>query len=189
MNGHGNLPPLKGFPRSREAGEEAFSLVEISLALGLVAFCLVALLALFQAGLQQGRRSLDQTRAAHILEAILEDYRGAARNPRGGVYSQPTPAPASARFQLPAPGPGEEAREDTIRVDDSASVVRSAQGGDYVAHYRIEPPPAEVGAYGPGRIRVEVAWPAVAEFTGAGRDLRLGKAQGYVEATLEVNHD
>jgi type II secretory pathway pseudopilin PulG len=49
---------------------KAFTLVEVVLSLGLVAFALVSLLAFFPAGLSSNRGSADDTRAAQLARAI-----------------------------------------------------------------------------------------------------------------------
>jgi uncharacterized protein (TIGR02598 family) len=49
----------------------AFSLVEVVLALGVVAFAIVAILGVFPAGLNTGRSAQNETRAAQIAQDIL----------------------------------------------------------------------------------------------------------------------
>jgi type II secretory pathway pseudopilin PulG len=50
---------------------DAFSLVEVVLALGVVAFAIVAILGVLPTGLQTSRGSQDETRAAQIAQAIF----------------------------------------------------------------------------------------------------------------------
>ena len=53
------------------AGKRAFSLVEVTLALGICAFVLVALLGLFSTGLRASRESEEQTQAANLASQLL----------------------------------------------------------------------------------------------------------------------
>ena len=53
----------------------AFSLVEVALALGVAAFCLIAILGLLPAGLNTNQSSTRQTTANGILSAIVADLR------------------------------------------------------------------------------------------------------------------
>jgi uncharacterized protein (TIGR02598 family) len=54
----------------------AFSLVEVTLALGIAAFCLVALFGLMPVGIQTNRSAACQTAATNIAAAVIADLRG-----------------------------------------------------------------------------------------------------------------
>jgi uncharacterized protein (TIGR02598 family) len=53
----------------------AFSLVELTLALGVAAFCLLAVFALIPVGVQTNRNATSQTRATNIMAAVIADLR------------------------------------------------------------------------------------------------------------------
>jgi uncharacterized protein (TIGR02598 family) len=53
----------------------AFSLVEVTLALGVAAFCLIAIFGLIPVGVQTNRNATSQTRAANIMAAVSADLR------------------------------------------------------------------------------------------------------------------
>ena len=53
----------------------AFSLVEVTLALGIAAFCLIAVFGLMPVGVQTNRNSTSQTAAANIISAVVADLR------------------------------------------------------------------------------------------------------------------
>jgi len=53
----------------------AFSLVEVTLALGVAAFCLIALFGLIPVGVQTNRSATSQTAATSIIAAIVADLR------------------------------------------------------------------------------------------------------------------
>src|SRR5215813_3202420 len=54
----------------------AFSLVEVTLALGIAAFCLIAVLGLMPVGVQTNRNATSQTAATNIIAAVVSDLRG-----------------------------------------------------------------------------------------------------------------
>jgi uncharacterized protein (TIGR02598 family) len=61
----------------------AFSLVEVTLALGVAAFCLVAVLGLLPTSLKTQQASIQQTIANQIISEILGDLRADIRLPPG----------------------------------------------------------------------------------------------------------
>jgi Tfp pilus assembly protein PilV len=60
-----------------------FSLVEITLAIGVAAFCLLTVLGLLAAGLQTQQASIQQTTANQILSQVAASLRAAVRYPPG----------------------------------------------------------------------------------------------------------
>jgi uncharacterized protein (TIGR02598 family) len=61
--------------KSGDSRAAAFSLVELVLALGIVAFCLFAVFGLMPVGMQTNRNATSQTAAANIIAAIVADLR------------------------------------------------------------------------------------------------------------------
>jgi hypothetical protein len=59
----------------------AFSLVELTLALGVAAFCLIAVFGLVPVGVQTNRNATSQTAATNILSSVVSDIRA---SPKGG---------------------------------------------------------------------------------------------------------
>lgn len=169
--------------RHARPARAGFSLVEVTLALGLVAFCLVALLGLLHAGLRQERTSIDQTQATHILDAVKDSFRGEMRPPAGVAAG----LPSKSRFGLRIPDVGGAPTAETFLVNDSGTLGTRNDPNAYVVHCEIEAPGESEGAFKPYHARILVAWPAAAEFQGSGRKLRLQKAQGYIDASLEWN--
>src|SRR5436190_7544166 len=53
----------------------AFSLVEVTLALGVAGFCLIALFGLLPIGVQTNQRAISQTAATSILSNVIGDLR------------------------------------------------------------------------------------------------------------------
>jgi uncharacterized protein (TIGR02598 family) len=58
----------------------AFSLVEVTLALGVAAFCLIAVFGLMPVGLQTNRNSTSQTDATNIIAFVVADLRANFKN-------------------------------------------------------------------------------------------------------------
>jgi len=56
-------------------GSSAFSLVEVALALGIAAFCLIAIFGLMPVGVQTNRNATSQTSATNIVAAVMADLR------------------------------------------------------------------------------------------------------------------
>ena len=53
----------------------AFSLVELTLAIGIAAFCLIAVFGLMPVGVQTNRNATSQTAAANVMAAVIADLR------------------------------------------------------------------------------------------------------------------
>jgi type II secretory pathway pseudopilin PulG len=58
----------------------AFSLVEVTLALGIAAFCLIAVFGLMPVGVQANRNATSQTAATNIIGAVISDLRATPKN-------------------------------------------------------------------------------------------------------------
>jgi len=54
---------------------DAFSLVEVTLALGVAAFCLIAVFGLVPVGVQTNRNATSQTTATNIVAGVVSDLR------------------------------------------------------------------------------------------------------------------
>src|SRR5436309_10307035 len=67
----------------------AFSLVEVTLALGIAAFCLIAVFGLVPVGVQTNRNATSQTAATNIMAAVVSDLR-----------ATPTANPTSSQFAI-----------------------------------------------------------------------------------------
>jgi uncharacterized protein (TIGR02598 family) len=66
-----------------------FSLVEVTLALGIAAFCLIAVFGLIPVGVQANRNATSQTAATNIVAAVVADLR-----------ATPTTSTTSAQFGI-----------------------------------------------------------------------------------------
>ena len=66
----------------------SFSLVEVTLALGVAAFCLIAVLGLLPVGLKTQQTSISQTAANALITEIVADLRASFRKPGNNNSSQ-----------------------------------------------------------------------------------------------------
>src|SRR5437763_16903386 len=71
-------------PRSRAA----FSLVELTVAMGIAAFCLIAVFGLIPVGVQTNRNATSQTAATNILADVIADIRATVRATASATPSQ-----------------------------------------------------------------------------------------------------
>ena len=63
----------------RLSAAAAFSLIEVTLALGIGAFCLIAVMGLIPIGVLTNRNATSQTRATNIMAAVMADLRATPR--------------------------------------------------------------------------------------------------------------
>jgi uncharacterized protein (TIGR02598 family) len=59
----------------KRASQYGFSLVELTLAIGVAAFCLIAVFGLIPVGVQTNRNATSQTAATNIMAAVVADLR------------------------------------------------------------------------------------------------------------------
>jgi hypothetical protein len=131
-----------------------FSLVELTLALGVAAFCLIAIFGLMPVGLQTSRNATSQTAATGILSSIVSDLRAAP-------VPQPTPQSTPSLLYcitLPAAGTSNTSVQtrffDTqgqCSCDNAGSQKPNPQAGDCSLTWS---PPLQV------RYRLSVTFPA-----------------------------
>ena len=76
----------------KKQSTSAFSLVEVTLALGIAAFCLIAVSGLLPVAALTNRNATSQTRATNIMAAVIADLRA---TPVGTLN------PASMQFAIP----------------------------------------------------------------------------------------
>ncbi len=132
----------------------AFSLVEVTIALGVAGFCLLAILGLLQTGLTSEKATAGQTAAGGILTAVFSDIASTpATNSTTPVFqfslANQTPAsPQTVYFS--------EVGEPTGNVGEPPD-----EDSRYRASVGIQSPPANSTA--PAVARILVTWPAAAD--------------------------
>jgi uncharacterized protein (TIGR02598 family) len=142
----------------------AFTLVEVTLALGVAGFCLLSIVGLLPVGLTSNQASIEQTMAVNVSSAIVSDLRTA----------QPMGAISSPRFGLPIPAAGGASSMHTVYLasDGTATAVDNppVTTGSSVSRYRATVLfyPPQISAQSAGQrtateVRVLITWPALAD--------------------------
>jgi type II secretory pathway pseudopilin PulG len=141
----------------KRASHCAFSLVEVTLALGIAAFCLIAVFGLMPVGVQTNRNATSQTAATNIIAAVAADLRATPKagttSPQFGINipSDPTSPPD------PPPCSGTQ----TFYLNTNGQIVTTD------ARYRVVITfirnPSATATTGATYARLKVSWPAVAD--------------------------
>ena len=120
-------------------------MVELTLAIGIAAFCLIAIVALLPVGVQTNQTAISQTAATSILSTVVADLR-----------ATPESSETSSQF-----GINMAAASETLYFDDAGRSVTIADG----ARYRLTITFA-VNAAGTKAARfaaLRMTWPAAAD--------------------------
>jgi hypothetical protein len=141
---------MRNSPRSAKL---AFSLVEVTLALGIASFALLAVFGLLPIGLTSNRTSLEQTSAASILTAIVADLRAAPPLVSGETTSR------SPVYQIEVPSVSGQTICHLYCAEDGS--LSSPTNAKYLVSVGITPP-TTAGQRSATAVRVLVSWPAAA---------------------------
>lgn len=143
----------------------AFSLVEVTLALGVAAFCLVSIFGLMTVGLNSNYTAIEQTAANGILSMVSADLRATPSTlPAGG-------ATVSRQLSIPIPGnPVDTAPAATTLYFTSEGQLSAPEGSRY--RLTITFPPNGSNAKTAIFVNLQVTWPAMASLTDAAGSVR-----------------
>jgi len=152
--------------------KEGFSLVEVTLALGISAFCLTSIFGLLPVGLNSNQTSMEQTCAANVARAIACDLRGV-----------PPGALTSSVFKIGIPTSGSVTQ--TIFLSDdgvptaSQSMAEPSENPQYRATVVVTAASAQTTYFGSTSftanrgtetsVRILVSWPALADRVAANK--------------------
>lgn len=140
---------LRGLVLSgRRKNAQGFSLVEVTMALGLMSFCLVTMLGLLPVGLKQERLSAERTRSFEALSAVAADI-AIDRSPANRSMPGTT-----ARYQIPIPNVAAGGSTNSFYLDERFDKVAGATGAAFKVWYEITAPSHRFDSY---RIRLGVA--------------------------------
>lgn len=133
----------------------AFSLVELTLAIGVAAFCLIAVFGLMPIGVQTNRNATSQTAATNVMAAVVADLRA---TPKGvtpsaqflislpaNAASPPDPPPCSGTQTLYFNGEGQ-----------AAGALGASSRYRLIVTFVRNP----TGATAPTYAKLKVSWPA-----------------------------
>jgi len=161
----------------------AFSLVEVTLALGVASFCLVAVLGLLPVGIQTNQAAIQQTTANTILSSIISDMRSAPVFPRGnGVVSK--------QFSHTFPNTPTQFLTTTLYFHNDGSTTTTPTTADanttfYATVTFLSP---TTGSRTASLYDVKVAWPYAASGNGNGNGNSGTPApRGYVETVVALD--
>jgi len=165
-----------------------FSLVEVVLALGVAAFCMITLLGLLPAGLKTQQNSIQQTTAAQIICQIQAFLRADVRLPPG-LYKQVCPNP-------PDPDVGcnwDALHGHWLNVSQPPDTLYYTQAGKQTGNVNQSSPPSDavfrvkitynpVGPTGNTSVaNIVVSWPAKVDPSNGGTPV------GSVTSLFSVN--
>jgi len=150
-----------------------FSLVEVTLALGVAAFCLIAVFGLLPVGLNSNQTSINQTAAASLARGIISDLRATTR-------TTPASSQKSPQYKITVPSTGSTTSTIFLKQDTTAAGAENTDADPgtnplYRATVVFTVPPARTnyfgavsssatqGATGMVLARVLITWPALAD--------------------------
>ena len=168
MRGHGRTcatkrPTLRGF-----------SLVEVVMAIGLVAFVLVSLMALLPLGIKVNKTSAEETRAVNILTSLEADLRNTRST--NSLFGFPLPYVTNAAGKTTFNPTNTTNTFATTGIQENETPGTIASGRYQASVIYTTTPPA--GSLLPVEARLIVNWPASTNTLP--HDL-VSKSQGYVE--------
>lgn len=140
----------------------AFSLVELTLALGVASVCLLAIFGLLPVAQSSHRTASEQTVGNDLASEIISDLRATQK-------TNPAIAQTSPRYGLTIGAAGAAASTQTLFFRDGAEVIgapdTAAASASPAPRYRatvfLSPPPTAGRAATTGRVLV--TWPALAD--------------------------
>ena len=139
----------------RATDQSAFSLVEVTLALGIAGFCLIAILGLLPVGMNSNQTATEQTASVGILSGIAADLRATPpTSPPGG-------ASTSVQYSLaiPASPNGSSAQTLFFAEDGTFSAAMNAS-----SRYRVTVAFApNSAARSATLVTLKATWPAVVD--------------------------
>ena len=165
--------------KKRNHYSSGFSLVEVTLALGVVVFCLVPVLGLLAVGVNTTHVSTSQTVATNILNAVASDIESTPN-----ITASYTPASARGSvaeaspiygITLPASGTAASATPTTIYIGDDGQTTTSAASAIYQLNVWTS---GSTTTQQETLVRLLITWPAAASYK---------QPQGFVENVLAIN--
>jgi uncharacterized protein (TIGR02598 family) len=131
--------------------QRGFSLVEVTLAIGMVSFAMIAVLGLLPVGLTSMKNANEQAGAANVLNAIADSLRSATSTDSTnfvGIFG-------TNHISFSVGGPAVSLSWNNLKLDGSTE--SSSDAKRIAAVVNITPP---LNLTTPGRAVISVAWPA-----------------------------
>ena len=144
----------------------AFSLVEVTLALGIAAFCFIAVIGIVPVGVQTNRNATSQTVATNIMAAAITDLRATQKtktaSPQLGI-PVPTDHTKGAASNCQPCASCWNAQTQTKYFDGSGQLVVSSAAGLYRVTLTLVQNATATSTTGALFYDVRVTWPAQAD--------------------------
>jgi type II secretory pathway pseudopilin PulG len=164
--------------RKSEIGNlRAFSLVEVTLALGIVSFALIAVLGLLPVGLKTVKNANEQAGAANVLNAIADGLRRAAST--NSVDFSNSFAGQVIQYSI-AGGTAPDVKWTDLTLEGLAETEHSPKRLSAVLNIT---PPGSLAI--PGRATVSVAWSAQASPGWDANTQKWTKADGAITSGIQ----
>jgi uncharacterized protein (TIGR02598 family) len=145
--------------KPRNKSRAGFSLVEVVIALGVTAFCLISILGLIFAGLQGTQQTSEQTGAVGIATDVIADLKatptqGTPTSPNFGITIPTTATTTPMTFFIESDG----------SASSTAASPNFAKTPDQNARYRVSLGfPQSTTGRSATPVRVMITWPALAD--------------------------
>src|SRR5438128_7171489 len=139
----------------RRARTHSFSLLEVVIALGVIAVGIVGVLAVFPTALQTGHSAQDETRAAHVAQSVFGSL-------VAGATSQLTAVPLpSTPLSIDLTAPPSPPTSPTLYADNNGNLIPNSTNSAYAIFiYTNNAVPGFTDPASANLVTVRVAWPA-----------------------------
>jgi Tfp pilus assembly protein PilV len=152
-------------PHGGGCRSEAFSLLEVVIALGVITLGIVGVLAVFPTALQTGHSAQNETRAAHIAQSVFGSLVAGASthfsNAQLPLYPSPSPGPTPLSIDLTTTSGTTPAV--TLYADNDGNLIPNSANAAYAIFiYTSTAVPGFTNPASANEVTVRVAWPASA---------------------------
>jgi Tfp pilus assembly protein PilV len=166
-----------------------FSLVEVTLALGVASFCLLAVLGLLPSGAKVSRDATQSTKANLVASQVMNFLRSDVQLPPGQANKVCGDGTQTCSWANLHGHWALVAQPDNLYFTNEVKQTGSANPGSvpsdavFVANMKYLQPPTVTTSIA----RITVAWPAAAAPVLANRDLDLTNVAGSLEFFVTIN--
>ena len=106
------------------------------MAIGLMSFCLVAMLGMLPVGMSQERKSNDQMLALQVFTVVASDFKGA-----------PAGSAKTSLYDIDFPSIGGTVQSGSLILDGNLKRVPEGSAKQFEVSYKIEPPSTAYASY------------------------------------------
>jgi len=139
--------------KARSLPPQGFSLVEVTLAIGIAGFCLIALFGMLPVGLKSNQAAVQQMLANSILTSVVSDLKTTpVTEPRGAATSSP-------RFQIPLPAQNSTGASNPLYFTEDGRLTTDLGQSMFRLTVTFLP---NAGSRAASLANVKITWPSVA---------------------------